>query len=133
MLGVVQCPWCAHEVTIIDNMCPECKHEVLPEHLISETNEQTTEHFDSTAEMDYLSIEELMVSKFNCRRCGNLECISQEVSMSGTGVSKIFDIDYHHYLFVSCTRCGFVEVFNPDVLRGHKSGVLGTVLDIIWR
>ncbi|WP_339294174.1 zinc ribbon domain-containing protein [Paenibacillus sp. FSL W7-1279] len=36
-------------------------------------------------------------------------------------------------VFVSCTRCGFVEVFNPDVLRGHKSGVLGMVLDIIWR
>lgn len=52
--------------------------------------------------------------------------------MSGTGVSKIFDIEFHHYLFVSCTRCGIVEVFNPDVLRGHKSGVLGTMLDIIW-
>lgn len=130
---MVQCPWCAQEVTLNDNMCPECKHEVLPEHLNSETNEQTAEHYDSTVEMDYLSIEELMASKFNCRRCGNLECITQEVSMSGTGVSKIFDIDYHHYLFVSCTRCGFVEVFNPDVLRGHKSGVLGTVLDIIWR
>nr|WP_213644472.1 zinc ribbon domain-containing protein [Paenibacillus lautus] len=35
--------------------------------------------------------------------------------------------------FVSCNRCGFVEVFNPDVLRGHKTGVLGTLLDIIWR
>ncbi|AYB47790.1 hypothetical protein D5F53_11505 [Paenibacillus lautus] len=67
--------------------------------------------------MDYLGIEELMVSKFHCRRCGHRECSSQEVSMSGTGISKIF---------------GFVEVFNPDVLRGHQSGVLGTVLDLIW-
>ncbi|MFB4328654.1 zinc ribbon domain-containing protein [Paenibacillus sp. CR_12] len=117
---------------MIHSMCPECKHEVLPEHLSTETNEQTTDRYDSTAEMDYLSIEELMASKFHCRRCGHRECSSQEVSMSGTGISKIFDIDYHHYLFVSCTRCGFVEVFNPDVLRGHQSGVLGTVLDLIW-
>ncbi|OMF78789.1 hypothetical protein BK142_10090 [Paenibacillus glucanolyticus] len=77
-------------------------------------------------------MEELLISKFNCRVCSHRECISQEVSMSGTGVSKIFDIEFHHYLFVSCTRCGIVEVFNPDVLRGHKSGVLGTMLDIIW-
>ncbi|WP_445482648.1 hypothetical protein [Paenibacillus lautus] len=73
---------------MIDSMCPECKHEVLPEHLSTETNEQTTDRYDSTAEMDYLSIEELMASKFHCRRCGHRECSSQEVSMSGTGIRK---------------------------------------------
>lgn len=125
--------WCASEVTLEDGVCPECKYEVLPEHLTSGKDDQGTIPNDSTEILDHLSIEELMISKFKCRRCGHRECISQEVSMSGTGLSKIFDIDYHHYLFVSCRQCGFVEVFNPDVLRGHKSGVLGTVLDIIWR
>ncbi|MCI1777528.1 MAG: hypothetical protein LKI04_26310, partial [Paenibacillus lautus] len=67
---------------MIDSTCPECKHEVLPEHLSTETIEQTTDRRDSTAEIDYLGIEELMVSKFHCRRCGHRECSSQEVSMS---------------------------------------------------
>ncbi len=129
---MVQCPWCASDVALIDQTCPVCKHEVLPEHLISGPDEETSVQSDPLTEAGCLSMEELMISKFNCRRCGHRDCISQEVSMSGTGVSKIFDIDYHHYLFVSCTRCGFVEVFNTDVLRGHKSGALGTVLDIIW-
>lgn len=52
--------------------------------------------------------------------------------MTGTGLSKIFDIQYNHYLFVSCTQCGHVEVYNPDILRGKKSGELGTILDLFF-
>ncbi|MCJ8010813.1 zinc ribbon domain-containing protein [Paenibacillus sp. KQZ6P-2] len=38
----------------------------------------------------------------------------------------------HHFLFVSCTHCGFVEIYNPDVLRGYKSGTLSTLMDILF-
>ena len=40
--------------------------------------------------------------------------------MSGAGLSKVFDIQHNHYLFVGCTACGYVEVFNPDVLKGKN-------------
>ncbi|WP_231638506.1 zinc ribbon domain-containing protein [Paenibacillus sp. JCM 10914] len=129
---MVQCPWCASEVILDDGICPECRHEVLPEHLESSDFDGTM-NIRNQSNVEHLHIEDLVASKFMCRRCGHLECITQEVSMSGTGVSKIFDINYNHYLFVSCTRCGFVEVINPDVLRGHKSGTLETILDFIWR
>nr|WP_248930894.1 zinc ribbon domain-containing protein [Paenibacillus hamazuiensis] len=72
------------------------------------------------------------MNKFRCSKCNHNECLTKEVSMSGTGLSKIFDIEYNHFLFVSCTNCGFVEVYNPDVLRGHTSGRLGTIMDLLF-
>ncbi|ANE49001.1 hypothetical protein SY83_17690 [Paenibacillus swuensis] len=72
------------------------------------------------------------MNKYKCAKCKNNECLVQEVAMNGTGLSKIFDIEHHHYLFVSCTNCGSVEIYNPDILRGHKSGQKGTVLDILF-
>ncbi|GJM72913.1 hypothetical protein HMSSN036_51290 [Paenibacillus macerans] len=30
---MIQCPWCGARVVLINDVCPECKHEVLPEHL----------------------------------------------------------------------------------------------------
>ncbi|MNP82947.1 hypothetical protein D3C76_1817380 [compost metagenome] len=52
--------------------------------------------------------------------------------MTGTGLSKLLDIQHHHYLFVSCTDCGFVEVYDPNILRGKKSGEPGTSPDIFF-
>lgn len=87
---------------------------------------------DEMAHDEEGSLEEQIANRFRCAKCGGLDCHTKEVAMSGTGLSKLFDIDYNHYLFVSCLQCGFVEVYNPDVLRGYRSGKLGTVLDILF-
>ncbi|NOU90570.1 hypothetical protein GC102_33265 [Paenibacillus sp. LMG 31460] len=47
-------------------------------------------------------------------------------------LSKMFDIQNNHFLFVSCENCGYVEVYNPNVLEGKSRGQLGTVLDILF-
>ncbi|MEQ4486106.1 zinc ribbon domain-containing protein [Cohnella silvisoli] len=75
---------------------------------------------------------DIIENKFKCSKCKHEECRAKEVAMSGTGLSKLFDIEHNHYLFVSCLNCGFVEVYDPDVLNGHKTGQLGTVLDILF-
>lgn len=79
-----------------------------------------------------MNIEQTIINNYRCSKCGNADCRVREVAMSGTGLSKIFDIEHNHFLFVSCTHCGFVEVYDPDVLRGHKSGTLGTIMDILF-
>ncbi|WP_276357095.1 zinc ribbon domain-containing protein [Cohnella caldifontis] len=79
-----------------------------------------------------MSIEEAIQERFKCSKCGGAECRTKEVAMTGTGLSKMFDIQHNHFLFVSCENCGFVEVYNPDVLEGKTRGQLGTVLDILF-
>lgn len=78
-----------------------------------------------------MDIQQAIAEKFKCVKCGGIECSSKEVSMTGTGLSKMFDIQHNRYLFVSCEGCGYVEIYNPKILTG-KSGQLGTVLDILF-
>ncbi|RUS45598.1 zinc ribbon domain-containing protein [Cohnella sp. AR92] len=79
-----------------------------------------------------MSAEDMIIARFRCSKCQGEECETKEVAMTGTGLSKLFDIEHNHFLFVSCTNCGFVEVYNPDILNGYKSGRLGTVMDILF-
>lgn len=79
-----------------------------------------------------MSIEQMIEERFVCSKCGGNHCQTKEVSMSGAGLSKMFDIQHNHFLFVSCTNCGYVEVFNPDILEGKKRGQLGSILDVFF-
>lgn len=130
MAEQIECPWCYHKVILIDSICPECKHEVLDEHL------QPTLLDDeqlSTAEATVdLTVTEAISNHFKCTRCKHEGCHIEEVAMTGTGLSKLLDIQHHHYLFVSCSNCGFVEVFDPDVLHGKSVGKLGSIMDLLF-
>ncbi|PGS52399.1 zinc ribbon domain-containing protein [Bacillus sp. AFS041924] len=76
--------------------------------------------------------EQLIKDKFVCSKCKHTNAKIKEVSMAGSGLSKLLDIDYNHYLFVSCLNCGFVEVYNPSILEGKTRGELTTILDILF-
>ena len=130
---MIECPWCTREVVIIENVCPECKHEVLLDHqgnIIFEGDEETEEIEDREHTQD--AIVEAIENRFKCFRCGHDHCEVNEVAMTGTGLSKLFDVQYNHYLFVSCLSCSYVEVYNPDILFKEKRGTLGTVMDILF-
>ncbi|MCQ6264303.1 zinc ribbon domain-containing protein [Fictibacillus sp. WQ 8-8] len=70
-------------------------------------------------------------SRFKCVKCQHDQCQTKELAMTGSGLSKLLDIQHNHYLFVSCENCGYVEVYNPSILEGKK-GQLGTIMDIFF-
>ncbi|MFD1178007.1 zinc ribbon domain-containing protein [Paenibacillus puldeungensis] len=128
---MIQCPWCTKEVEIIDNICPECKHEVLIDEqgdILFEDSPETEEEVPYSE----VNLEEVIKERFKCVKCGHRKCDVDEVAMTGTGLSKIFDVQYNHFLFVSCHHCGYVEVYNPSILANKNSGTLSTVLDILF-
>lgn len=125
----VQCPWCGEEVRLDQTICPECKHEVLPEHLSGKDGE------DGLVEGEKHQGEEKSViasieMDYACTKCGHDECAVNEVAMTGAGLSKLLDIQHHHYFFVSCLACGSVDIYDPAVLEGRKRGEMGTTLDM---
>lgn len=79
-----------------------------------------------------MKLEETIRERFKCSKCGGSSCRVKEVAMTGTGISKILDIQHNHFLFVSCENCGYVEIYNPSILEGKSRGQLGTVLDILF-
>ncbi|KRE59958.1 hypothetical protein ASL11_25920 [Paenibacillus sp. Soil750] len=79
-----------------------------------------------------MSLEERISNQYKCCKCQHKECHIKEIAMTGTGLSKMFDIQHHHFLAVSCLHCGYVEMYDPNVLQNKKAGSLGTILDIIF-
>ncbi|MAS32411.1 MAG: hypothetical protein CL610_00295 [Anaerolineaceae bacterium] len=73
---------------------------------------------------------QILAEKFVCSRCDHHGAHVEKLAMSGTGLSRLFEIQPHRYAFVSCTNCGFTEVYNLRTLEGNDN--LGTFIDILF-
>ncbi|MFP4344195.1 MAG: zinc ribbon domain-containing protein [Anaerolineales bacterium] len=75
-------------------------------------------------------IQERLSAAFVCEKCGEQGAHVEELSMSGTGLSRLFEVQPYRYAFVSCNNCGYTEVYNLSTLQGRDD--LGTILDILF-
>jgi len=67
---------------------------------------------------------------FICSKCEHQGGQVEKLAMSGTGISRLFDIQPYLYAFVSCPNCGYTEIYNLKTLEGKDD--LGLILDIIF-
>jgi len=72
----------------------------------------------------------MLAQKFVCPRCEQKSGYVERLAMSGTGISRFLEIQRHRYAFVSCTNCGYTEVFNLKMLEGKDN--LGDFLEILF-
>jgi predicted nucleic-acid-binding Zn-ribbon protein len=75
-------------------------------------------------------VDDLLASKFVCKRCKSRGAHAERLAMSGTGWSRLLDIQPHRYVFLSCRNCGYTEVYNLKMLEGKDD--LGTFLDAMF-
>ncbi|MBS4209291.1 zinc ribbon domain-containing protein [Bacillus sp. FJAT-50079] len=66
------------------------------------------------------------MSEKGCVKCGSTRAETKEVAMTGTGLSKVFDVQHNQFLVVYCTNCGYSEFYNK------KSSTAGNVLDFFF-
>ena len=52
-----------------------------------------------------------------CPKCGGTEAETDEIATSGTGLTKMFDVQNRSFLVVSCADCGYSELY-----KGQSSG-----------
>lgn len=76
------------------------------------------------------NVEEALAQAFVCTKCHNKGANVEKLAMSGTGVSRLLEIQPHRYAFVSCLNCGYTEVYNLRTLQGKDN--LGTILEILF-
>lgn len=74
--------------------------------------------------------DDLLASEFVCARCKHQGATAQRLAMSGTGLSRLFEVQPYRYAFVSCSNCGYTEVYNLQTLEGKDD--LGTFLEILF-
>jgi Predicted nucleic-acid-binding protein containing a Zn-ribbon domain len=66
------------------------------------------------------------MSEKGCIKCGSRDASTKEVAMTGTGLSKMFDIQKNEFIVVYCNRCGYSEFYN------RKSSTGSNVLDFFF-
>ncbi|MBN1678796.1 MAG: zinc ribbon domain-containing protein [Anaerolineae bacterium] len=75
-------------------------------------------------------VEEILAEKFVCSKCEHHGADVERLAMSGTGLSRLFEVQHHRYAFVSCKNCGYTEVYNLKTLGGKDD--VGTLLEILF-
>jgi len=75
-------------------------------------------------------IDAMLADKFVCPKCQQRGAHVERLAMSGTGLSRLFEVQRHRYVFVSCHNCGYTEVYNLKLL-GDKDNI-GDLLDILF-
>jgi predicted nucleic-acid-binding Zn-ribbon protein len=49
-----------------------------------------------------------------CPKCGSTDADVGSVSMTGGGLSKMFDVQSNAFRAVSCANCGYTEFYRAD-------------------
>ncbi|APH05599.1 zinc ribbon domain-containing protein [Bacillus weihaiensis] len=47
-----------------------------------------------------------------CIKCGSQNAGKKEVAMTGTGLSKMLDVQNNQFVVVYCQNCGYSEFYN---------------------
>jgi predicted nucleic-acid-binding Zn-ribbon protein len=75
-------------------------------------------------------LEDDLAGAFVCEKCLHSGGHVEHLAMSGTGLSRMLEIQAYRYAFVSCKNCGYTEIFNLKILKGKDD--LGTILEVIF-
>lgn len=76
------------------------------------------------------STESELSEAFNCPKCDQRGAHVEKLAMSGTGISRLFEVQPYRYAFASCNNCGFTEIYNLTTLEGKDD--LGSFLEILF-
>lgn len=61
-----------------------------------------------------------MEKSSGCLKCGSMDADQKEVAMSGTGLSKMFDVQHNQFIVVFCKNCGYSEFYNKKSSQGSN-------------
>ncbi|MDH5505679.1 MAG: zinc ribbon domain-containing protein [Anaerolineae bacterium] len=75
-------------------------------------------------------VDNLIAKEFKCPRCEANGAHVERLAMTGTGISRLLEIQAYRYAFASCHNCGFTEVYNLRTLEGKDN--LGTFLEVLF-
>lgn len=60
------------------------------------------------------------MTSFTCAKCSGTEYSRNEMRAEGGFLSAAFDISTNRFTAVSCTNCGFTELYRTDAGMGSK-------------
>lgn len=61
-----------------------------------------------------------------CIKCGSQNAAKKEVAITGTGLSKMFDVQKNEFIVVYCKNCGYSEFYNK------QASTASNILDLFF-
>lgn len=56
--------------------------------------------------------------QYVCPKCGNLHYETDQFQATGGNFAKIFDVQNKKFVTISCTQCGYTELYKSDTDAG---------------
>lgn len=57
---------------------------------------------------------ETMTTDYTCPKCSNNNYETDTFSATGGGLSKLFDVQSKKFTTITCSKCGYTELFKED-------------------
>jgi predicted nucleic-acid-binding Zn-ribbon protein len=77
-----------------------------------------------------MAIDEELARRFVCSKCKATGASVKRFAATGTGLSRLLDVQHNVFIAVSCTACGYTDLFNPEILEGKDNA--GAIIDAIF-
>lgn len=58
------------------------------------------------------------MANWKCTKCGNEEFDKGQFQATGGNFAKIFDVQNKRFITVSCTKCGYTELYKSQTGAG---------------
>lgn len=58
--------------------------------------------------------------QYVCPKCGNQHYESDQFQATGGGFAKVFDVQNKKFITISCTNCGYTEIYKGKTSRGSN-------------
>lgn len=52
--------------------------------------------------------------QYTCPKCGNTHYETDQIQTTGGNFAKIFDVQNKKFVTISCTRCGYTELYRQE-------------------
>ena len=75
-------------------------------------------------------LDQQLASRFICPKCRVSGASVKRIAATGTGFSRLFDLQRNRFIAVSCTRCGYTELYDPRAFGDQEKTT--DVLDILF-
>lgn len=62
-------------------------------------------------------------TEYVCQKCGSKQYEADEMRATGGAFAKIFDVQNKKFTMISCTQCGFTELYK------RSTSTFGNVID----
>jgi predicted nucleic-acid-binding Zn-ribbon protein len=56
--------------------------------------------------------------QYVCPKCGCMEYESDQFQATGGNLAKLFDVQNKKFITISCTRCGYTELYKGQTEAG---------------